>query len=124
VPFELRLDASHAAEGWLWSDAIVFDTLAHEWTRLHAAIDLPAGSHVNFIVFTGARATPPPPPSHDGGFDAPWRAVGNDVTDFFVDLVGGANGRRGAAGYGTDTIVTWQSLRKQFALLFFKEAIL
>lgn len=90
VPFELRLDASHAAEGWLWSDAIVFDTLAHEWNRLHAAIDLPAGSHVNFFVFTGARATPPPPPSQDGSFDAPWRAVGNDVTNFFIDLVRGA----------------------------------
>ncbi|WP_431272993.1 phage tail protein [Variovorax ureilyticus] len=90
APIRLRLDASHAAEGWLWSDAIVFDTLAHDWNRLHADIDLPAGTHVHFFAFTGARATPPPPPSSDGIFGAPWRAIGSDVTDFFIDLVGGS----------------------------------
>jgi phage tail-like protein len=90
APLRLRLDASHAAEGWLWSDAIFFDTLAHDWNRLHAAIELPVHSHVQFFVFTGARALPPPPPAADGSFSAPWRAIGSDVTDFFIDLTGGA----------------------------------
>lgn len=88
APFRLRLDASHATEGWLWSDAIYFDTLTHDWNRLHADIDLPDGSHVQFFAFTGARGTPPPPPSPEGIFGAPWRAVGSDVTDFFIDLAG------------------------------------
>jgi len=98
APLRLALDASHAAEGWLWSDAIAFDTLAHEWNRLHASIDLPAGSHVQFFVTTGARAAPPPAPSVDGGFGAPWRAVGVDVTDFFIDL--DASGKQEALWIG------------------------
>lgn len=89
-PLKLQLNASHAAEGWLWSDAIFFDTRAHDWNRLHATIGLPAGSHVHFFAFTGARAAPPPRPSADGRFGAPWRAIGSDVTDFFIDLVGNA----------------------------------
>lgn len=91
APARLRLDASHAAEGWLWSDAIAFGTRAHEWNRLVAAIDLPAGSHVDFFACTGARMAPPPPPAPDGSFGAPWRAVGTDVTDFFIDLAGRAD---------------------------------
>ena len=86
APIRLALDASHVHEGWLWSDAIFFDTLAHDWNRLHARIDLPAGSHVQFFVAIGPRAAPPPAPGSDGSFAAPWREVPADVTDFFLDL--------------------------------------
>ena len=86
APLRLALQGSHAAEGWLWSDAITVDTLDHVWNRLHASIDLPAGSHVTFHIATGALAAPVPPPTADGLFAAPWRAVGADVTDFFIDL--------------------------------------
>jgi phage tail-like protein len=90
APLRLVLDASHAAQGWLWSDAIAVDPLVHEWNRLHASIELPAGSHVQFFVATGARGAPPPAPAADGSFAPPWRAVGIDVPDFFLDLEGGA----------------------------------
>lgn len=90
APLHLVLDASHAAEGWLWSDAITFDTLAHAWNRLHASVDLPAGTHVQFFIATGTPGTPPPAPAADGSFALPWRAVGIDVSDFFIDLEDGA----------------------------------
>ncbi|TXD64487.1 hypothetical protein FUT87_27975 [Mitsuaria sp. TWR114] len=44
APLRLALQGSHAAEGWLWSDAITVDTLDHVWNRLHASIDLPAAA--------------------------------------------------------------------------------
>lgn len=88
APLRLRLDASHVSTGWLWSEAIVVDTRAHAWNRLNAAVDLPAGSHVRFFVYTGARAAPPPAPSDDGSFAAPWRSIGSDITNFYIDLAG------------------------------------
>lgn len=112
-PLRLRLGASHASAGWLWSDAIVFGKLPHAWNRLKAAIDLPAGSHVRFYVHAGALAAPPPPPADDGVFDAPWRALPGDLTDFFIDLAGRpAEALWLGAHFGNDldaTPVLWQA---------------
>lgn len=88
APLRLRLGASHASAGWLWSDAIVVGTRAHVWNRLNAAVDLPAGSHVRFHAYTGSTAIPPPAPLADGSFPPPWRSIGSDISNFYIDLHG------------------------------------
>ncbi len=80
APLRLQLDGSHAPEGWLWSDALSFGSQAHCWNRVAAVAELPAGTHIAFFVATGPAGMAPPPT--DGGFGAPWRAVGTDITDF------------------------------------------
>ena len=53
--------------------------------RRHRA---PAGSHVQFFAFTGRSHGAATAPSRTATSSAPWRAVGSDVTDFFIDLDG------------------------------------
>jgi phage tail-like protein len=86
TPLRLRIDQSFVPEGWLWSDAITVDAVKHFWNRLHADIALPADAHVHFYVHAGAASAPPPAPTVDGRFAAPWRAVGDDVSDFFLSF--------------------------------------
>lgn len=87
-PVRLQVDASYRHDGWLRSDAIWFDDLEHYWNRLHARIDLPVDSHVQFFVYRGALSSPPPAATPDDPFPAPWRAAGNDVTDCFLTFDG------------------------------------
>jgi phage tail-like protein len=85
-PLALTLGGSHRADGWLWSAAITVDGVPHFWNRLHADIALPADSHAQFFVYAAAADAPPPAPSAGGQFAAPWRAVGDDVTDCFLSF--------------------------------------
>jgi phage tail-like protein len=86
APLRLRIDQSFRPEGWLWSGAITVDAIKHFWNRLHADIALPADAHVQFFVHAGAANAAPPSPGTDGHFAAPWRAVGDDVGDFFLSF--------------------------------------
>ena len=87
-PLRLLLDGSYRAAGWLASGTISFDEAEHFWNRLHAVIERPAGTHVQFFVHTGAPSAPPPTPAGSNGFAAPWRAVPSDITDFFLTVGG------------------------------------
>lgn len=87
APLRLTIDGSYRHEGWLHSGAIAFDDLPHFWNRLHADIDLPEGSHVQFFVAAGVAATPPASPTAFP-LPAPWRAIDSDSTDFFLTLDG------------------------------------
>lgn len=87
-PLRLLVDASHRPEGWIASGAIWFDEVEHYWNRLHATIDRPADTHVQFFVYAGAPSAPPPAPGGQSVFPSPWRAVENDVTDFFLTIGG------------------------------------
>jgi phage tail-like protein len=84
APLHLTVDAGHRQDGWVWSGAIAFDDLEHFWNRLHARIDLPPSTHVQFFVYRDKGSVPPPPPTASGAFDPPWHAIGNDVSDFFL----------------------------------------
>ena len=86
APVTLTLDGSYRPDGWLRSGSISVDDIPHYWNRLHASIDLPAGSHVQFFVYTGALSSPPPPAADP--MPAKWRPVGSDTTDFFIALDG------------------------------------
>jgi phage tail-like protein len=86
-PLRMTARGSYRQLGWLVSGAIVIDDRAHYWNRLGAQIERPAGSHIQFFVHTGPPSTPPPAPAP--GFDAPWRAVPDDATDFFLTFGGG-----------------------------------
>lgn len=87
-PIRCRRDAGHRSVGWLWSQAIAVDGVAHVWQRLQATIALPAGTHAQCFVHTGHPGVPPPPPV-DGVFAAPWRPFAYDLTDVFVTSGGG-----------------------------------
>ena len=84
----LTLNASYRHDGWLVSDPISIDALEHYWNRLHASVDLPTGSHIQFFVHTGPLGSPPPPPTDTGLFGPPWRPVPGDISDFFLTLDG------------------------------------
>lgn len=83
APLRLSLDGSHRNTGLLWSDALSLDAAQHFWNRLHATIELPAATHVQFFLVTKPPA-PPVNPSDPLPFPAPWRAIGVDITDFFI----------------------------------------
>ena len=55
---------------------------------LHATLDLPADTHVQFFVRTGVPSAPPPAPTATDLFPSPWRAIPSDVSDFFLTLDG------------------------------------
>ncbi|VTU28775.1 phage tail protein [Variovorax sp. RA8] len=86
APLRLRIDRGFRPQGWLWSRAIEVGTIPHYWNRLHADVALPVDAHVQFFVHAGPANAPPPSPAADGRFAAPWRAVGDDVTDFFLSF--------------------------------------
>lgn len=84
APIALATRAGCRSEGVLWSDALAIDKIEHFWNRLHALIALPAGAHAQFFVYTEGAAPPPVNPGDPEPFPAPWRAIGVDVTDFFI----------------------------------------
>lgn len=83
-PLGLRLNASCAVSGMLWSGAIQLDDQKHFWNRVHSTVALSPGAHIQFFFHTGSPAPPPPPPDASGAFPSPWRAIGTDIADFFV----------------------------------------
>jgi phage tail-like protein len=89
APLRLTIDASYRPSGWLWSGPIWFDDVDHYWNRLHARIDLPVDSHVQFLFYTGPLSAPPPVPSGSGDLFPPmWRAAPPDATDVFLTFDG------------------------------------
>jgi phage tail-like protein len=83
-PLDLRINASYAASGVLWSDAIQLDDQKHFWNRVHAAVALSLGAHIQFFFHSGPPLPAPPPPDSSGAFPSPWRTAGPGITDFFV----------------------------------------
>lgn len=84
APLKLAIGAGCRTEGVLWSGAIAIDKLEHFWNRFHASITLPAGAHAQFFVYTDSATPPPVSPADPEPFPEPWRAIGLDITDFFV----------------------------------------
>jgi phage tail-like protein len=84
TPLRLTLDASSSQVGLLWSGPISVGAGEHFWNRIHATLDLPTGTHIEFFFHTGPAVPPPVLPGSADPFPAPWRAAGIDVTDFFV----------------------------------------
>ena len=86
APLSLKADASFRHEGWLCSGPISVDDIPHFWNRLHANIELPEGAHVQFYVYAGDPAAPPPPAAEP--IPGAWRAAGTGASDFFLTFDG------------------------------------
>jgi phage tail-like protein len=121
APLRMAIGAGCRSSGILWSAALAIDQAPHFWNRLQAQISLPDGAHVQFFVYTDSTTPPPVNSADPEPFPAPWRAVGLDVTNFFI---GGAPTPTIAIGVRFTSDLDSSPVLSQLLLAFDQESYL